>query len=1007
MCVGHKEAVPDIVKPASFKTQNFRRVVLENGIEFVLVSDAELDKAGAAIDVRVGSLSDPLDTPGLAHFCEHMLFYASAKYPEEDAYSKFVSEHGGHTNAYTSSEDTNYHFEVNWEALEDGLDRFAQFFISPLISADGVDREVNAVDSEHNKNLNTDAWRKIQLWRHVANPQHPINRFATGNLQTLLHTPKAEGRRPHEEVRKFYAGHYSSNIMKGAVMGRHSLDELEAMVRAKFQGIGNADLRVPEFTGDVVLPGQTAQIIRMVPEKEGHIIDMQWAIPPQQPLYRASPCGYLGHLLGHEGSGSILAHLKEQGWATSLSAGEGSGSFSARSFFNVRVTLTDEGFDHVQEIANIVFDYIRIVTAEGVTAERFQEYQDLAQLRFNFADKASPFQMVQALSSQLQEVPAEDVLLSLHHVPQEFDEGAVRAVLEGLAPWNLRVMWASKRFKGRTKEVEPWYSTDFSQEPVPNEWLSSWLKAVPNSAIHLPKPNPFISSAFGLIDVKDGEEDHPRIGHSSPLLTLWEKPSTRFETPKAIIYLHFACPEAYTSPVAAVLTRLYVKLLNDYLNETAYDAELAGLSYGLSNTQSGFLLSFYGYNHKLMELVHVVLKEIGDFAVRDDRFMIQKEAAAKQYANMRYDQPYQAALFEMKVLLEAQRWHTDEYEAVIGGLDPGDLAAFVRRLTCRCKVTGFATGNLDGHSVKSLAADVEAMLKNKWRAQPPFASQLYEKRVGKLQQGAAPLFSTPGRNGANENSAVVIAFQTGPDDLRRNALVSLLVQCTKREAFHTLRTVEQLGYMVWLSSWSVLTVRNVAFIIQSAAFSAEHLESRVDAFVGSAAALLEAMPQEEFASQVEELVKSKLEKPKKLLQLAAREWKEIDDNTLVFNRQSAEVAELKQLAKSDLTEFFQEAVHSPVSRRTLAVHVHGNPKQPLEQAAGVSDAESSHVSDGLTAAAPTGAVLGGAAEHGRTEPIMNGGSPADAPAVAQQQRRQIISDPWSFKRSLEMWPSPV
>ena len=36
------------------------------------------------------------------------------------------------------------------------------------------------------------------------------------------------------------------------------------------------------------------------------------------------------------------------------------------------------------------------------------------------ADKSSPFQMVQALSSHLQEVPAEDVLLSLHHVPQVF-----------------------------------------------------------------------------------------------------------------------------------------------------------------------------------------------------------------------------------------------------------------------------------------------------------------------------------------------------------------------------------------------------------------------------------------------------------------------------------------------------------------------------------------------------------------------------------------------------------
>lgn len=38
--------------------------------------------------VRVGSLSDPLGLDGLAHFTEHMLFYGSERYPEEDAYSK-------------------------------------------------------------------------------------------------------------------------------------------------------------------------------------------------------------------------------------------------------------------------------------------------------------------------------------------------------------------------------------------------------------------------------------------------------------------------------------------------------------------------------------------------------------------------------------------------------------------------------------------------------------------------------------------------------------------------------------------------------------------------------------------------------------------------------------------------------------------------------------------------------------------------------------------------------
>lgn len=73
----------------------YRWIQLENGLQALVVSDLTTDKAAASADVRVGSLSDPQDIPGLAHFTEHMLFYSSEKYPEEDAYSKFVSEHGG------------------------------------------------------------------------------------------------------------------------------------------------------------------------------------------------------------------------------------------------------------------------------------------------------------------------------------------------------------------------------------------------------------------------------------------------------------------------------------------------------------------------------------------------------------------------------------------------------------------------------------------------------------------------------------------------------------------------------------------------------------------------------------------------------------------------------------------------------------------------------------------------------------------------------------------------
>ena len=42
---------------------------------------------GAPAQVRIGSMSDPEELPGLAHFVEHMLFYSSEKYPEVRIFS--------------------------------------------------------------------------------------------------------------------------------------------------------------------------------------------------------------------------------------------------------------------------------------------------------------------------------------------------------------------------------------------------------------------------------------------------------------------------------------------------------------------------------------------------------------------------------------------------------------------------------------------------------------------------------------------------------------------------------------------------------------------------------------------------------------------------------------------------------------------------------------------------------------------------------------------------------
>jgi insulysin len=69
------------------------------------------------------------------------------KYPKENDYNQYLAEHSGHSNAFTGMENTNYYFEVAQEWLEGALDRFAQFFISPLFSDSCTERELKAVDS--------------------------------------------------------------------------------------------------------------------------------------------------------------------------------------------------------------------------------------------------------------------------------------------------------------------------------------------------------------------------------------------------------------------------------------------------------------------------------------------------------------------------------------------------------------------------------------------------------------------------------------------------------------------------------------------------------------------------------------------------------------------------------------------------------------------------------------------------------------------------------------------
>lgn len=66
-----------------------RYIQLENGIRVLLVSNESSNTSAAALDIRVGNFSDPVNLQGLAHLCEHVLFTGSEAFPTE-SYSEFI-----------------------------------------------------------------------------------------------------------------------------------------------------------------------------------------------------------------------------------------------------------------------------------------------------------------------------------------------------------------------------------------------------------------------------------------------------------------------------------------------------------------------------------------------------------------------------------------------------------------------------------------------------------------------------------------------------------------------------------------------------------------------------------------------------------------------------------------------------------------------------------------------------------------------------------------------------
>ncbi|KAK7126778.1 hypothetical protein R3I94_018084 [Phoxinus phoxinus] len=880
-------------------------------------------QSAAALCISVGSFSDPADLPGLAHFLEHMVFMGSEKYPDENGFDAFLKKHGGSDNASTDCERTIFQFDVQRKCFKEALDRWAQFFICPLMIPDAVDREVEAVDSEYQMGRPLDSNRKEMLFGSLAKASHPMSKFFWGNAQTLKDEPREKNINTYERLREFWRRFYSAHYMTLTVQSRDTLDTLEEWVREIFIKIPNngqprvnfSDLQDPFDTPDF------NKLYRVVPVRKVHALTISWALPPQGKHYRVKPLHYISWLIGHEGAGSVLSLLRKKCWAIGLFGGNSETGFDQNttySIFSVSVTLSDEGFQNFFQVIHTIFQYLKMLQSIGPQQRIYEEIQRIEANEFHYQEQTEPIEFVANICENMQLFPKEDFLCG-DQLMFEYNPEVISAALTLLNPVTANILLLSPKHDGLCPLNEKWFGTQYSVEDIPQEYSYLWAGDFPlNPDLHLPAENKFIASDFTLRTSDCPDTDFPVKIIDNERARLWFRKDNKFKIPKAFARFQLLTPIILESPKNLVLLDLFVNILAHNLAEPAYDAVVAQLEYTLIPGDHGLFLRLKGFNHKLPLLLNLIVDHLADFSTAPDVFSMFTEQLKKTYYTILIKPDQLGRDVRLQILEHGRFSVMQRYEAIMADISVADLMDFVNRFKAELHIEGLIQGNFTSTESKEFLQYFIDKLQ--YKAPPAALPVLF--RVVELPQ-THHLCKVQSLNTADANSEVTVYHQTGLKNLREHTLMELLVMHMEEPCFDFLRTKETLGYQVYPACRNTSCVLGFSVTVETQAskFSTDFVEDKIEAFLVSFGEKMKNLSDEAFQTQVSALIKLKECEDTQLGDEVDRNWFEVVTQQYVFERLNKEIEVLKDVTKDELVSFFME--HRHANSRKLSIHVVG------------------------------------------------------------------------------------
>lgn len=817
-------AVLPILTPSLAEAKT-TKIKLNNGLEAYLISDPHADQSGAALTVKIGSWDDPEAYPGIAHFLEHMLFLGTAKYPQESEYDRFIKEHGGMNNAFTSNDYTSYLFSINNNAFELALDRFSYFFKEPLFNPSGVARELQAIDQEYAQNVENDDIREIFVLKDLANPIHPYHRFNIGNTSTLSKVSQ-------ETLKNWYHQHYSANLMRLVVISPQPLDKLIDMVVKDFKDVPNNQSKATDSEFPIFLNHDSPQMTYIEPIKNVRTLMLVWDLPQRfAHMLETKPESLICYVLGHEGKESLLAQLKREDLAESLSCGSILLGPNNHDFY-INLELTDYGVQNVNTVIERIFQALASLRQKDIPPYIFDEVQRMSTIKYQYKPRQDAFTTVMEHGMRLAHEDMSSYPLYTQ-VIQKFNPSQTHELLNFLVPQNAQFsLMAPASMTGVVMDrKEPWIGAMYAIKPISKEVIQTWNTVVPHSSIGLPAPNPYIPTHLSLVNVflenQSGSTITPKgtLISDTPQAKIYFAADDRFQQPKINWIFEIKTPEINIGKAESVaLTDLFIKNATETLSAISYPAQMGGLDFSIERKEYGIAITIEGYSQNAQLLFGQILKGF-QAELSEPNFKTYKSALLRQYQNFSKESPLRQASEMMKSLIYKNYTTEKAKAAAIKRITYAKYTEFAKSFLKQNYIQGFLFGNMTENQAKKIAHEIPTEVGGR---PYPIAEQ------PKIEMIALPEYKGPfyiENKFKIQGNAALLAIESIKFNFERRAAQQILMQAISEPFFAQLRTKQQTGYIVVSSGDEIEKNLFSIFAVQSNTHDPRDLLARFELFI--------------------------------------------------------------------------------------------------------------------------------------------------------------------------------